>query len=65
MVRDDSNLSTLYCPHCNQPIPIINIQAFEKQQLVFIRCESCDKGITKQQIDDAYKEYTGDTDITP
>jgi RNase P subunit RPR2 len=55
--RDDTGLFQLICPHCKEPVPIPTIRAFEQQQLVFARCGSCGKGITKQQIDNTYREY--------
>ncbi len=58
-MRDDKDLIALSCPHCREMVPLlrIDIPEFERQQLVFVKCESCDKYITKQQIDDAYREY--------
>lgn len=55
--RDDSGLRSLICPHCQQTIRVVHIRAFEKQQLIWMRCEICGEVITKQQIDDTYREY--------
>ena len=56
-MRDDTGLRTLICPHCKQTLPAHNIQAFEQQQLVYMACKECGKGITKSQITDTYREY--------
>lgn len=55
--RDDTNLDSLICPHCKQTLPVLKIRAFEKQQLLYMKCDLCGKGITKQQIDETYREY--------
>lgn len=55
--QDDTGLFNLVCPHCKAPVPILPIRAFKKQQLVLTRCGSCGELITKQQIDDTYREY--------
>ncbi len=33
------------------------IRAFEKQQLLYMRCEHCSEAITEQQTSDVYREY--------
>jgi len=55
--RDDTGLFSVICPHCKQTVPAPQIQLFEKQQLLFLQCTWCGEGITKTQIDDAYREY--------
>jgi hypothetical protein len=55
--RDDTNLHSLVCPHCKQTTSIPEVQAFEKQQLVYVRCGHCNAGITKEQIANTYREY--------
>ena len=55
--RDDSNLISIACPHCKEIVPTPQIQAFQKQQLVYLRCPACENHITEQQINDAFKEY--------
>lgn len=57
MKRDDTNLFSLICPHCKQTAEVLRVDAFEKQQLLLLRCSECDKYITSKQIDAAYKEY--------
>lgn len=54
--RDDTGLESIICPHCKQTLPVPQIQAFQTQQLVYLKCEMCNKGITKQQISDTYHE---------
>lgn len=55
--RDDTGLRSLICPHCKQTLPVLQIQAFEQQQLVYMKCGLCGEGITKKQIDETYREY--------
>lgn len=56
-MRDDTGLVSLACPHCKAMVPAPIVQAFEHRQLVFLRCENCGNGISKQQIGEAYREY--------
>lgn len=56
--RDDVGLTSLVCPHCKMVIPVPLVQAFEKQQLLYLKCENCGKGITKDQISEAWRDYT-------
>lgn len=60
--RNDNTLRSIICPHCKYTIQIPSVRVFAEQQLIFVRCERCDKGITKRQIDDAYKEYVNADD---
>ena len=53
--RNDKKLISLSCPHCKQVVPAIQVDCFEKQQLIYMKCPNCDEGITKPQIDDAYR----------
>ena len=59
MTRDDKNLIALCCPHCGDVVPAlrVDIPEFQRQQLVYMKCPNCHKGITKEQIDDTYREY--------
>lgn len=57
MSRDDTGLHSIVCPHCKGSIPIPLIRTFEQQQLVYVKCKHCKKGITKEQIDNTYREY--------
>ena len=54
--RDDSNLMALICPHCKMTSGIY-VPRIGPCQLLYAKCEHCDQGITKQQIDDTYREY--------
>ena len=55
--RNDKKLVSLACPHCKEIVPTLQVDAFEKQQLLYMVCPNCDKGITKDQIDVAFREY--------
>lgn len=55
--RNDNGLHAIICPHCKEPVSVPQLRLFERQQLVYVKCGSCDRGITKTQIDDAYREY--------
>ena len=63
--RDDKNLRSLFCPHCEQMVPVLQVDAVEKQQLLFMKCPNCDGNITKDQIDAAYREYDSPTLDSP
>lgn len=55
--RDDTNLRFLICPHCKTTLPVLQLRLFEKQQLLYMKCNECGEGITKDQIDNTYREY--------
>jgi len=55
--RDDTGLTSLVCPHCNQTVPVLQLQLFEKQQLLYLKCENCGEGITKDQISETWRDY--------
>ncbi len=56
-LRDDTGLHAVVCPHCKHTLPVPNIQAFECQQLIYLKCEFCQKGLNKEEINNAYREY--------
>lgn len=55
--RDDTDLISLVCPHCKETVQTLQVKVFQKQQLLYMKCPSCDKGITKDQIDATYRDY--------
>ena len=55
--RDDTNLTSLICPHCKGTIPNRSIDDFIIQQLIYQKCPHCDEGITEEQITNTYREY--------
>ena len=56
--RDDTNLFSLVCPHCEETVPVCRVDhGLIKPQLLFMRCPNCDKGITKSEIDATWKDY--------
>ncbi len=55
--RDDSGLISVICPHCGMSADVPQIQCFEQQQLLSLKCCHCGKYINKDEIDNAYREY--------
>lgn len=57
--RNDNQLRSLVCPHCKQTSPVLQVQLHEfvRTQLLWMKCDLCGEAITKEQIDDSYREY--------
>jgi len=54
---NDNRLASVICPHCKGTAKVPRVQVFEEQTLIFLKCEHCDKCISKEQIQNTYREY--------
>ena len=55
--RDDTGLYAVICPECGATVNVPLIRVLKQQQVVYLRCSFCGHGITKDQINETFREY--------